>query len=98
MDPEEIKRKEIERQEKKRRKQEDRLKKLEEKRKSLQDGKPINEGSTDSHVDGISNDDHMRDSSATCLWMSIMGRSSRTFFSVFLLSPFRSSVLKPDLK
>jgi septal ring factor EnvC (AmiA/AmiB activator) len=49
MDPEEIKRKEIERQEKKRRKQEDRLKKLEEKRKSLQDGKPINEGSTDSH-------------------------------------------------
>lgn len=63
MDPEEIKRKEIERQEKKRRKQEDRLKKLEEKRKSLQDGKPINEGSTDSHVDGVSNDDHMRDSS-----------------------------------
>jgi hypothetical protein len=72
MDPEEIKRKEIERQEKKRRKQEDRLKKLEEKRKSLQDGKPINEGSTDSHVDGISNDDHMRDSSDCSLRCSTL--------------------------
>lgn len=63
MDPEEIKRKELERQEKKRRKQEERLKKLEEKRKSLQEGKPFSEKSDESRVESIESDDHVRNSS-----------------------------------
>ncbi|XP_063444633.1 homeobox protein unc-4 homolog [Mytilus trossulus] len=63
MDADEIKRKELERQEKKRRKQEERLKKLEEKRKSLTD-KPLNE--SDSRLEDISIDDHERDNSSDC--------------------------------
>ncbi|KAK3089743.1 hypothetical protein FSP39_006136 [Pinctada imbricata] len=59
MDPEEIKKREIQRQEKKRRKQEERLKKLEERRKNLQEQKHqdfrISECSSSSRV--LSDDD-----------------------------------------
>ena len=64
LDPEEIKKREIERIERKRKKQEERLKKMEEKRKMLGDERVMSDGNLDTQIESVEPADNVTDKSS----------------------------------